>query len=325
MGINTNGFISKPITATLGTVKLIKGTNRDNITTVSAGSSQWVGRYNAYQTLEIAISLDAPCNEIDVSINTKYYNVQAVDTYYWYAVASPTTLSSFPLGTAGGEPFCVTDTSTDVKTVNLHLYANLKRGTNYIYIGLNASKNVNYNRLYVYANTLTVSGMSSRKTISANTIFTKNIFRYSQDYASSYWWKTVEEYGKNFAVYGANHLDRNYHHAVAIPLPAFDVAGRRLRLRWFGYTPENHLFRWQLCTSLANKTSYENTKSAVTDSTAIAGGTFSNSGSGNHVMMISLDAEVPSGTPLYLYIWAYEQGQKADHIMDRWDVLAIVD
>lgn len=328
-GIYSNGFVSKPITATLGAVKAITGTNRSNITTVSASSQQWFGKFNNYQTLELTVTLSDSCTELDVAIDTKYFTVQVFDAFFWNVAASPTTLSSFPFDIPGSQPFSVSDGSTDIKRLSFHLYGNFKKGTNYIYFGMNLYKDTDFNRMYIIPNTISVTGMSSRKAIAAKSIISLDVFRYSSDDASQYWWKTVRERGGNFSVFGRNRVGAQgdpYYHASCIPIPAATIDAKKLHIRFFTYNPEAHTYRYQLCTSMANKTSYQATQNAVSDSSAITSGTFYDTNAKvNHGLDLTITADIPANTPVYLYLWAYEDGGRAAHILPDWQISAIYD
>lgn len=87
----------------------------------------------------------------------------------------------------------------------------------------------------------------------------------------------------------------------------------RLRLSFYGYRSSQSYFCWAICTSKSNKEMYEGLEGEFDgDDTQIAMGTQSlNSVTSSSYTTMTFDFEtdaIPSGTPLYMYLWSSDQG-----------------
>lgn len=87
----------------------------------------------------------------------------------------------------------------------------------------------------------------------------------------------------------------------------------RLRLSFYGYRSSQSYFCWAICTSKGNKEMYEGMVGEFDgDDTQIAMGTQSlNSVTSSSYTTMTFDFKtdaIPSGTPLYMYLWSSDQG-----------------
>lgn len=106
---------------------------------------------------------------------------------------------------------------------------------------------------------------------------------------------------------------RTSYNICLIPLGSFNFEGKsvRIRLRVYVYKPSHQFpqFCWALCSSEKNKKLYEYAHGPVEDDTKIVSGT------------AELDklywawqefefetGDIPSGVPLYVYLWPYSAG-----------------
>jgi len=152
-----------------------------------------------------------------------------------------------------------------------------------------------------------------------------NTLRYSSDWGSSYFWKAVSGYDGQSNKFNCFGMSSSTYNASLIQIPAFSFTGKgdKLAISFYLYHKETHTYRWALCTSMENKASYQKTKSAVTDRTQIACGTFKLTVSSDNYYVTTgfeITADIPANVPLYLYIWAYEAGGVAPHIINSQDI-----
>lgn len=158
------------------------------------------------------------------------------------------------------------------------------------------------------------------------TVSVYDTLRYSQDFSSAYLWATVRKYSQDtspsqrYNVFGRNTISgAQYYHASCIPIGALSFSGvpSKLSLTFKCYSREAHTYRWAICTSDANKSMYQGTKLDVPDAYQVARGTFSLETYGTAQPTITIDLvsrNIPSGVPLFVFIWAYEDGGIAAHI-----------
>lgn len=110
------------------------------------------------------------------------------------------------------------------------------------------------------------------------------------------------------AAYAGHSASNNYVYLLQFTTPAYNGNSSKITFS-FGVGKQSATsgtLRYAVCSSDANKFSYNNTVAAVTDSYAIKAGTFSYSGltSGVNTVSFTVDTDgLKGGTTYYLYIW----------------------
>lgn len=131
-------------------------------------------------------------------------------------------------------------------------------------------------------------------------------YRYGNTCVSE--WGTAGSYSTDNYV-GNKSTETN---SALIPVGSFSFSGasKRLILSFYGYCPSINFatkgFRWAICTGDANKALYEGTGAVTGDGTQLASGigTLAYNNGSYTTYNIALPAtNLPTGTPLYVYLW----------------------
>lgn len=113
------------------------------------------------------------------------------------------------------------------------------------------------------------------------------------------------------------------YNAMMVPVSAFTYSGtfKKLRMALHLWTSDenNHTFRWAVTTSTANSDVYKYGAGAVTDSYQLGQGTWTPPYSDSYQWFtIDLDCDhVPSGVPLYIYLWRDNTTYGNIHVMQQ--------
>lgn len=160
--------------------------------------------------------------------------------------------------------------------------------------------------VYVHAIWLSKAGgntFSSTKTVAINSTYRHCNALYTSDFVR------VGSLGDSLS--GINYVGQGTedYNAMMIPVSAFNYVGTvkelAMTLHLWCSSSSNHTFRWAVTTSRDNESLYKS-YGAVTDKNQIGQGTFTpdyNNGAFADQTFV-LDCEnVPSGAPLYIYLW----------------------
>lgn len=148
---------------------------------------------------------------------------------------------------------------------------------------------------------------------------TANTYRYCNHIAGGF--KTG--YSLSYVGQGERVAAGEEWNAMMIPVPAFSFEGTGLRLKMaincYSYQDKGYTYCWAVTTSRANESLYEEGCGDVTDANQIMHGTFTpayNNGSFGYQTFTLEGGEIPSNTPLYIYLWRSVSTYGNIHVQD---------
>lgn len=164
----------------------------------------------------------------------------------------------------------------------------------------------------------TVDASGTLKSIQRN-IAIGNTYRYANSLIAGTWVPVSSLSFGSINYVGQGTEDYN---AMMIPVSAYTYSGpfKRLTLSLYLWTSSssNHTFRWAVTTSTANAYAYQIGSGVVSDSYQLGQGTFTPPYSDAYQWYtFELSCEtVPSGTPLYIYLWRNNTTYGNIHVMN---------